>query len=63
MQRNVLSLIAIMTMITGNAQTLTERQLGLAACACLWGKTPIPMTPGTVIAIPAEVKHWHGAIR
>ena len=19
------------------------------------------MTPGTVIAIPAEVKHWHGA--
>ena len=24
-------------------------------------KTPIPMTPGTVIAIPAEVKHWHGA--
>ena len=26
-----------------------------------WGKTPIPMTPGTVIAIPAEVKHWHGA--
>ena len=26
-----------------------------------WGKAPIPMTPGTVIAIPAEVKHWHGA--
>ena len=21
------------------------------------------MTPGTVIAIPAEVKHWHGAAR
>ena len=19
------------------------------------------MTPGTIIAIPAEVKHWHGA--
>ena len=26
-----------------------------------WGKEPIPMTPGTVIAVPAEVKHWHGA--
>ena len=26
-----------------------------------WGKEPIAMTPGTVIAIPAEVKHWHGA--
>ena len=26
-----------------------------------WGKEPQKMTPGTVIAIPAEVKHWHGA--
>jgi len=26
-----------------------------------WGKEPVPMTPGTVIAIPAETKHWHGA--
>ena len=26
-----------------------------------WGKEPVKMTPGTVIAIPAEVKHWHGA--
>ena len=26
-----------------------------------WGKEPQEMTPGTVIAIPAEVKHWHGA--
>jgi 4-carboxymuconolactone decarboxylase len=26
-----------------------------------WGKTPVEMTPGTLIAIPAEVKHWHGA--
>ena len=26
-----------------------------------WGKPAIEMTPGTVIAIPAEVKHWHGA--
>ena len=28
-----------------------------------WGKDPIPITPGTVIAIPAETKHWHGAAR
>ena len=35
MQRIVLSIIAIMTMVTANAQTLTERQQGLAACACL----------------------------
>ena len=74
MQRIVLLLIAIMTMITVNAQTLTERQKGLAACACLmaqgdfgrgwyqeWGKAPVEMTPGSVIAILAEVKHWHGA--
>jgi len=27
------------------------------------GKEAIPMTPGTVIAIPAEVKHWHGAAK
>ncbi len=26
-----------------------------------WGKEAIPMTPGTIIAIPAEAKHWHGA--
>ncbi|MBR1565760.1 MAG: cupin domain-containing protein [Oscillospiraceae bacterium] len=28
-----------------------------------WGKEPVVMRPGTVIAIPAEVKHWHGAAR
>ena len=28
-----------------------------------WGKDAVEMTPGTVIAIPAEVKHWHGASR
>ena len=26
-----------------------------------WGKAPIALTPGMVIDIPAEVKHWHGA--
>ena len=26
-----------------------------------WGKEPVLMTPGTVIAIPAGVRHWHGA--
>ena len=28
-----------------------------------WGKPAVKMTPGTVIAIPAEVKHWHGAAK
>ncbi len=26
-----------------------------------WGKEAVPMTPGTVIAIPEGAKHWHGA--
>ena len=26
-----------------------------------WGKEPVEILPGTVIHIPAEVKHWHGA--
>ena len=26
-----------------------------------WGKEAVPMTPGTVVNIPPEVKHWHGA--
>lgn len=26
-----------------------------------WGKAPVAMTPGTVVNIPAGVKHWHGA--
>ncbi|MCR5703779.1 MAG: carboxymuconolactone decarboxylase family protein [Eubacterium sp.] len=26
-----------------------------------WGKEKVEMTPGTIINIPAEVKHWHGA--
>ena len=26
-----------------------------------WGMEAVEMTPGTVINIPAEVKHWHGA--
>lgn len=28
-----------------------------------WGKEPVSMRPGTVIAIPAEAKHWHGAAK
>lgn len=28
-----------------------------------WGKEPMEMTPGTVIVIPPEVKHWHGAAK
>ena len=26
-----------------------------------WGKEAAEMTPGTVVNIPAGVKHWHGA--
>ena len=26
-----------------------------------WGKEPVELKPGTVINIPAGVKHWHGA--
>jgi quercetin dioxygenase-like cupin family protein len=25
------------------------------------GKAPVSLTPGTVVTIPAGVKHWHGA--
>lgn len=28
-----------------------------------WGKSPVELKPGTVIAIPEGVKHWHGAAR
>ena len=28
-----------------------------------WGKPAVEMTPGTVIAIPSEAKHWHGAAK
>ena len=28
-----------------------------------WGKEAVEMTPGTVIAVPAEVKHCHGAAK
>ena len=28
-----------------------------------WGKEPVEMTEGTVIHIPPEVKHWHGAAK
>lgn len=26
-----------------------------------WGKEAVPMVPGTVVNIPTDVKHWHGA--
>lgn len=28
-----------------------------------WGKEPVEITPGTVIAVPEGVKHWHGAVK
>ena len=27
------------------------------------GEEPIPMTPGTIVTIPPNVRHWHGAAR
>ena len=27
-----------------------------------WNNDPIEMTPGTIVNIPAGVKHWHGAV-
>ena len=35
MKRIVLLIIVVLTMVTANSQTLTERQKGLAACACM----------------------------
>jgi quercetin dioxygenase-like cupin family protein len=26
-----------------------------------WGKPAVSLVPGTVVTIPANVKHWHGA--
>jgi hypothetical protein len=28
-----------------------------------WGKEAVPLVPGTVIAVPEGVKHWHGAAK
>lgn len=28
-----------------------------------WGKEAVLLKPGDVVNIPAEVKHWHGAIK
>ncbi len=28
-----------------------------------WGKEPVLMTPGSVVEIPLDVKHWHGATK
>lgn len=28
-----------------------------------WGKDPIEMLPGSVVEIPANLKHWHGACK
>lgn len=26
-----------------------------------WGKDPVKLEPGVIVAVPAGVKHWHGA--
>ncbi len=35
--------------------------VGGRGCYQEWGKPAREMTPGSVVNIPAEVKHWHGA--
>lgn len=35
--------------------------VGGRGCYREWGAEPVEMTPGTVVNIPAGVKHWHGA--
>lgn len=36
--------------------------VGGHGCYQEWGMAPVEMTPGTVVNIPAGVKHWHGAV-
>ena len=36
--------------------------VGGHGCYQEWGMEPVEMTPGTVVNIPAGVKHWHGAV-
>ncbi|MBQ4007941.1 MAG: carboxymuconolactone decarboxylase family protein, partial [Muribaculaceae bacterium] len=50
MKRIITILIAVMTMTTVNSQTLTERQKGLAACACL-------MAQGDLVRLEPAVRH------
>ena len=35
--------------------------VGGRGCYQAWGEAPVELTPGAVVNIPAEVKHWHGA--
>ena len=28
-----------------------------------WGKEPVELTPGKIVNIPANIKHWHGATK
>ena len=44
-------LIMMMTMVTANAQTLTERQKGLAACACLMAQGEEQATSGVRLLV------------
>ena len=48
MKRIVTIIIAILTMATVNGQTLTERQKGLAACACLMAQGDLERLEPTV---------------
>ena len=48
MKRIVYLFVALLMMTTANSQTLTERQRGLAACACLMAQGDMERLEPTV---------------
>ena len=46
---------------SGGSQMLVG--VGGRGCYQEYGKAPVEILPGTVIHIPAGVKHWHGVTR
>ncbi len=40
-----------------------EADVAEATCGIEDGKEAVPLVPGTVIAVPEGVKHWHGAAK
>ena len=56
MRRIVIIIIAVLTMMTVNSQTLTERQKGLAACACLMAQGDLDrLEPAVKMALDNSV--------
>ena len=56
-------LFALTLLIGGTVMALTEKERTLcdvAACTAR-GEKAVKMVPGSVVEIPANVEHWHGA--